>query len=316
MRRLSLQLAAALALTAISIATAFAHASLETSEAVPGAYKAVMRLPHGCDGKPTDTVRIAIPEGFINAKPMPKPGWRLEIETGDYAHSYDYHGEAMSAGAKAVIWSGGSLDDAHYDEFVVNGTLDAGTVGTTLAFVTVQKCGDDEVAWDQIAAARENPHSLDHPAPTLSVAAGGHDLHAGHGGAKAAEAGDIEVGSAFARAMLPGQKVGGGYLTITNKVDTPDRLVAISSPSAGKVEIHSMELTDGVMKMRPLESGLEIPAGATIELQPGGLHVMFSDVDKPFAEGGEIPVTLEFERAGKVEVLLPVRPAGGGAHKH
>src|ERR671923_262850 len=70
--------AAALTLPICLTAHAYAHASLEESEAAPGTYNAVLRIPHGCDGKPTDTVRIEIPEGFIDAKPMPKPGWTLK----------------------------------------------------------------------------------------------------------------------------------------------------------------------------------------------------------------------------------------------
>lgn len=319
MRRFSLQFAAASALTAFSIVTAFAHATLETDEASPGGYKAVIRVPHGCDGKATDTVRIEIPEGFINAKPMPKPGWALDIETGDYAQSYDYHGRPLASGTRAVIWSGGNLPDAYYDEFVVNGTLDKSTEGRTLSFVTVQKCGADQVAWDETAAPGQDPHALDRPAPTLKVVAGG-DAHSHHGaqaGAHVVTAGHIDIEGYWARAMLPGQKAGGGYLTLVNNGETADRLVGVASAAADKAEIHSMEVVDDVMTMRPVEGGLEIPPGGTVELEPGGYHLMFMGVGEPFAEGGKVPVTLSFEHAGSVELTLPVRSAGGGGqHDH
>jgi copper(I)-binding protein len=124
-------------------------------------------------------------------------------------------------------------------------------------------------------------------------------------------AGDLEIGAYRAKAMLPGQPVGGGYLTIANKGAAPDRLMAVTSPSAGMVEIHVMEMVNDVMTMRPVEGGLEIPAGATVELKPGGTHLMFMMVTEPFKEGGEVPVTLEFEKAGKVELKLPVIGLGG-----
>jgi periplasmic copper chaperone A len=125
-----------------------------------------------------------------------------------------------------------------------------------------------------------------------------------------ATAGDIEVTAGFARAMLPGQPTGGGFVTILNKGASPDRLVAATSPAAGKVEIHSMEIKDGVMVMRPVEGGLEIPAGGTVAMKPGGLHLMLMQVENPFAVGTPVPLTLEFEVAGKVEIELPVRAPG------
>jgi copper(I)-binding protein len=123
-------------------------------------------------------------------------------------------------------------------------------------------------------------------------------------------AGDIEIGGIWTRAMLPGQPVGGGYFTITNNGKSADRLISISSPDAGRAEIHSMVMKDNVMVMRPVEGGLEIPAGGTVALKPGHFHLMFMDVKKPFRKGDTIAVTLEFEHAGKVEIAMPVAAAG------
>lgn len=318
MRHLLVQLAAAGALTAFSIATAFAHASLETAEAKPGGYKAVVRIPHGCDGQPTNTVRVEVPEGYIGVKPMPKAGWTLDIETGDYDQTYRLHGSEVASGTRVVTWSGGSLDDQHYDEFVLSGTLSGVEEGQVLHFVTTQYCADGEVSWNEIAAEGQNPHSLTHPAPSLTILAasgGGHGDHAGHGGApEAVVAGDLEIASAWARAMLPGQPAGGGYLVVTNKGAEADRLVGGSTPAAGRVEIHTMEIVNDVMTMRPVEGGVEIPAGGSVELKPGGLHLMFLEVSEPFREGQTVPVTLEFEKAGTVELHMAVRAAGGGGH--
>jgi copper(I)-binding protein len=122
-------------------------------------------------------------------------------------------------------------------------------------------------------------------------------------------AGDLEISAIWTRAMLPGQPVGGGFFTITNKGTSADRLLSVSSPDAGHAEIHSMAMKDNVMVMRPVEGGLEIPAGETVELKPGHFHLMFMDVKKPFRKGETVPMTLDFEHAGKVEIKMPVEAA-------
>jgi len=123
--------------------------------------------------------------------------------------------------------------------------------------------------------------------------------------------GDLEISAGWARAMRPGQPTGGGYLTIANKGGEADRLAGVSSTAAGKVEIHSMAVVNDVMVMRPVEGGLDISAGATVELKPGGLHLMFLNVSEPFQNGGAVPLTLDFEKAGKVDVALPVQDHSG-----
>ncbi len=316
MRRIFLPFAAAAALTAISITGANAHASLENGEAAPGSYKAVLKIPHGCDGKPTRSIRIDIPEGYADVKPMPKPGWSLETEKGDYARKYDLHGKQVTSGVKAVTWAGGSLPDEFYDEFVLSGALASLEAGQTLFFKTVQKCEGGEIAWDEEPSEGQDPHSAEHPAPSLTILAAGHgDSHHSSPASPALTAGDLSITGAWARAMLPGQPTGGGYLTITNKGESADRLVSAASTSAGKVEIHTMEVANNVMVMRPVEGGLDIPPGATVELKPGGLHVMFMAVKEPFKPGASVALTLEFEKAGRVEVTLPVR-TGSGTDEH
>ncbi|MEP9371998.1 copper chaperone PCu(A)C [Mesorhizobium sp. KR1-2] len=148
------------------------------------------------------------------------------------------------------------------------------------------------------------------PALTIVAENGGGHEQAGHDAAVAA--GDLEISDAWARAMLPAQPTGGAYLTITNKGKAADKLLGVSSPVAGKAEIHMMKMDDHVMVMRPVQGGLEIPAGETVELKPGGYHVMFMGVKEAFKEGTTVPVTLEFEHAGKVELSLPVKSAAGG----
>ena len=319
MRHSLLSSVAAAGLTALSTA-AFAHATLERPEAPAGSYKAVLRIPHGCDGQATHTIRIELPEGFIDAKPMPKPGWGLVVDKGDYAKPYKLHGREIASGARTVTWSGGELPDDFYDEFVLSGTL-AAEPGAALPFIITQLCADGQVVWDQIADKGQDPHALKRPAPVVTIAAstaGGHG-HAGHGGdaGEVISVGDLTISGGWLKAMLPGQPTGGGYLTIANKGQAPDRLVAVSTPAAAKAEIHEMKVENDVMTMRPVEGGLEIPAGGSVELKPGGLHLMFMKVAAPFEKGATVPVTLEFEKAGKVELALPVRAArAGSAHDH
>lgn len=313
--------AAASALTAFSAISAFGHAGLEPSQAPAGAYRATITVPHGCDGQATNTVKVVLPEGFINAKPMPKPGWTLTLDKGDYAKTYKLHGKDMSSGLKTVTWSGGDLGDDIYDEFIIKGALDA-DAGARLPFAVTQICANGQVVWDEIPAEGQDPHSLEHPAPAVTILAAAASEHQGHAmsgpAAGHAMAGDIMVSDGWLRAMLPGQPVGGGYLTITNNGKEADRLVAVSTAAAGKAEIHEMSMANDVMTMRPVEGGIEIPAGGTVELKQGGLHLMFMQVTKPFAEGDTATVTLEFEKAGKVDVVLPVKSAAAGAaeHKH
>ena len=123
-------------------------------------------------------------------------------------------------------------------------------------------------------------------------------------------AGDLHLSGFWTRAMLPGQKAGGGFVTITNNGTTDERLIAVSTPHAARAEIHEMKVVDDVMKMRELPDGLLIPAGETVHLKPGGLHLMFMAVSEPFQEGSMVPVTVSFEIAGDVPLMLQVMPVG------
>ncbi|SCB18893.1 copper chaperone PCu(A)C [Rhizobium hainanense] len=118
--------------------------------------------------------------------------------------------------------------------------------------------------------------------------------------------GNLTIAAPYVRAMVPGAPVGGGYMTITNMGNTDDRLVAASSPRAATVQIHEMKMDNDVMIMRELADGLAIPAGKTVELKPGGYHVMFMKVAEPFLQGQTVRATLRFEKAGSVDIDFPV----------
>ncbi|WLA84129.1 copper chaperone PCu(A)C [Bradyrhizobium elkanii] len=91
----------------------------------------------------------------------------------------------------------------------------------------------------------------------------------------------VAVSQAWTRATPKGAKVAGGYLTVENRGTHADRLLSAESAAAGKVEIHSMTMQDGIMTMRPLEDGLAIPSDGTVTLAPGGDHIMFIGLTAP-----------------------------------
>ena len=124
---------------------------------------------------------------------------------------------------------------------------------------------------------------------------------------------DLEISTPWTRATPPGAANGGGFVTITNTGTTDDRLVGAASPIARKVELHTMEIVDGVMKMRPVEGGIPVPAGETVKLAPGGEHIMFMGLDAPIEAGSLVPVTLTFEKAGTAELEMTATPPGAPA---
>jgi copper(I)-binding protein len=125
------------------------------------------------------------------------------------------------------------------------------------------------------------------------------------------KAGDLVISQPWSRATPGGAKVAGGYLTVENKGSVPDRLIGGSSEVAGRVEVHEMATTNGVMTMRPLNGGLVIAPGATVKFAPGGYHLMMFDLKTQLKQGEKIAVTLEFEKAGKVNTMFDI--AGVGA---
>ena len=128
--------------------------------------------------------------------------------------------------------------------------------------------------------------------------------------AEEVKAGDLVITQAWARATPKGAKIGGGYLTIENMGTAPDRLIGGSADIAGSVQVHEMSMDGGVMKMHPLDKGLAIEPGKTVKLAPGGYHLMMMDLKSPLKKGDKLPITLEFEKAGKVQVSLDVEGVG------
>jgi len=125
----------------------------------------------------------------------------------------------------------------------------------------------------------------------------------------------LRVSNPFARATPPGAKVAGAFMSIENRGKEADRLVSASSPVAGVVEIHEMAMDSGMMKMRAIK-GVDVKPGATVDLKPGGYHVMLEDLKQPLKQGDQIPVLLTFEKAGTMEIKVKVEPMGAAAHAH
>ncbi|MHB1109256.1 MAG: copper chaperone PCu(A)C [Devosia sp.] len=268
--------ALAAALLATLVGPAFAHATVWPETAATGeTVDATFTITH-CDGAPTTEVQVKLPEGFTAVDATAKPGWKSELARHE------------------VRWTGGSVPEDEFAEFTVRGTV-AGAEGR-LAFPLTQVCANGRsVAWTEIAAEGQQAHDLEHPAPVMQIRA-----------AATVTVGTLSLSGAFTRATLPNAPVGGGFLTITNTGGEADRLVGAASPVAQKVQLHEMTMAGDVMKMGELENGVEIPAGQTVALAPGGLHIMFMGLKAPFVEGGTVPVTLTFEKAGPVEIELVV----------
>jgi periplasmic copper chaperone A len=136
--------------------------------------------------------------------------------------------------------------------------------------------------------------------------------------ASPAAAADTEVGSMhisqpWARATPKGADDGAGYMTITNKGTTPDRVSCVSDDASSQCQIHSMTMEGGIMRMRPVEGGLEIKPGQTVTLSPGGYHMMFVDLKHPLVQGQTVKVMLKFEHAGTVDVEFPIAAIGAPA---
>ncbi|MCB5426444.1 copper chaperone PCu(A)C [Altererythrobacter sp. CC-YST694] len=124
------------------------------------------------------------------------------------------------------------------------------------------------------------------------------------------KAGDLSIQHPWSRQTAPGQTSGGGFMTVLNNSPQPDRLLSATSPAAAEVQLHSSSVEGGVMRMRRMEGGIAIPAKGRLELKPGSYHIMFIGLKQPLRKGERVPVTLKFQRAGKIDVQFAVQPIG------
>lgn len=292
--------AAAFALVAGATA-ACAHVTLPRGGATVGSdYDAAFRVGHACEGaKATTGLAVRLPKGFILSDAQARKGWKLDVQ--------------KKAGDGEVRWTAESpqtaLPASERAEFVLRGKVPS-TPGT-LWFKVQQTCDVGSVDWAEIPASGLSTAGLKTPAARLDVVAQG--------------VATVDVRDGWVRPSVPGQSGTGAFMKLT--APTGGRLVGISTPAAGVAEIHEMKMEGDTMRMRELPRGLELPAGQTVELKPGGYHVMMMDLKQALAKGATVPVTLRFEDAKgqktSLDLKLPVgAPEGADAaapahsHKH
>jgi copper(I)-binding protein len=129
--------------------------------------------------------------------------------------------------------------------------------------------------------------------------------------------GDIAIGHPYARPSAPSQRTGAGYLTLANK-GADDRLISASTPFATSVEMHTMKVEGNMMRMREVGT-IELPAGKSVEMKPGGLHLMLVGLKEPLVDGRSFPMKLTFQKAGEVQVDVKIEAPSMkdfAEHKH
>lgn len=274
-------------------APAFAHVTLPPGGAAAGSdYEAAFRVGHACKDTPATTaVTVRLPEGFTLTEALPRAGWQL------------------SSSAREVRWTAdaaSALPDKERAEFVVRGKLTA-TPGT-LWFPVRQDCGAQSADWAQLPGADASA-KLPFPAARLEVLAPG--------------VAAVDVKNAWARPSVPGQSGTGAFMQLSAPQGL--RLVGAATPLAGVAELHEMQMDGNTMRMRELKDGLVLPARQTVELKPGGYHLMLMDLKQPLAKGTQLPLTLRFvdaqgvtsQRVLQVPVGVPEgAAAAAGGHVH
>jgi periplasmic copper chaperone A len=282
--------AAAMAAAFVAVPVGLAHAQVVLSQKSFEAgvnFAAFFEVPHGCDGSPTLSLRVEIPEGVTVLELPQKEGWITNAE--------------RSGGRIGAISWRGRLEGGEAAQFAALMKLPART--GPLYFPTVQRCAKGEMRWTQIPAAGETT-KLSRPAPSVELT---------NPAPRPATfmAGDIMVMQPWSRATPPGASTGAGYLTVMNHGTLPDVLLGGSTPAAAKLEIHQTSMAGGIMTMRPAADGVPIPPGASVTFKPtGGFHLMLSGLTAPLKLGTRIPATLNFSRAGKLEIELTVEAIG------
>lgn len=130
--------------------------------------------------------------------------------------------------------------------------------------------------------------------------------------AQEAKLGKLSISHAWARATVPGMQAGGGFLVISNH-GVADRLVAAQASVSAATELHTMKIENDMMKMQKVDA-IDVPAGETTELKPGGHHIMFINLKAPLKEGDRVELKLRFEKAGAVTLDMPVKPLASSGH--
>ncbi|MDM0046983.1 copper chaperone PCu(A)C [Variovorax dokdonensis] len=270
-------------------AGASAHVTLARQTASAGSdFDAAFRVGHACKGAAATTgVTVRVPEGFTVLAPQPRAGWSVNTNGNEVSWKADSADKAVPSSEKT--------------QFVLRGRV--GAKPGTLWFKVLQTCDAGSANWAMVPASDADKPEF--PAARLDVVTGA--------------VAPVEVSGAWVRRAVPGQSGTGAFMTL--KSDSTLRLVGASTPLAGVAEVHEMKMEGDTMKMRQLDKGLELPAGQSVELKPGGYHLMLMDLKQEIAAGSSVPLQLKFEDAqGKSSVLslhltAALAPAGQ-AHAH
>ena len=288
----NLPIAACLAALFASASPANAHIVLSQPTFEAGSrYAAFFKVEHGCGESPTVSLRVEIPDGVTVLQTPEKTGWTLTAERANNRIA-------------AVTWRG-KLETKSADQFGLFVTLPNRT--GPLYFPTIQRCETGETRWTEIPAAGQTTRDVQRPAPMLQLTAaqapaGAHIM-----------AGNLMIEAPWSRATPPGAATGAAYLTITNRGAVPEMLTGGSSPAAAQLQIHQMSNAGGVMSMRPVQN-IAIPAGGTVRIAPdAAYHLMFAGLKAPLIQGTRVTATLNFSRAGAVQVEFPVEAIGARA---
>jgi periplasmic copper chaperone A len=155
--------------------------------------------------------------------------------------------------------------------------------------------------WDNMPAISSNISKLVSATSVATVM-----LVAGSAAAHEFKVGALAIGHPWSRPTPKDADIAGGYLTITNKGRTSDRLMGGSSPAASRIEVHEMATVDGATKTRPVQNGLEIKPGQKVELKPGSYRILLFGLKEPLNLGQKVKATLQFEKAGSVDIVYNV----------
>ncbi len=295
----SLSLSFSFAVLALAGPGAQAHVTLETPTAEAGApYQAVFRVGHGCNKSPTTAITVRLPQGFVNARALPRAGWKFD------------------ATPTAVTWTASGKEAALADgvrgEFVIAGSTTRGA--GPVWFKVLQTCEQGSLDWADIPAQGTTTAGMKTPAALLQVM-DARDFAL----AKALP----KVEGAWVRGSVPGQQGTGGFMRLTAR--EPLQLVGAATPAAGSAEIHEMKMEGDVMRMRAVDK-VDLVPGTPFELKPGGYHLMLMELKQPLQKDTLVPLTLLFRNAAgaqlKMELQVPVSmqapgaPAGAATEQH
>ena len=284
-----------------------AHVVLSEPQAPAGAYfKASLRVGHGCSGSATTGITVTVPAGFQGAKPQPKAGWEVVTRKAKLAQPYTSHGKLITEDVVELRWTASSKEsallDEHFDEFSFMSRLpdQAGPVWLKV----LQTCEVGQTDWSEVPSSGTSTKGLKSPAALLMIKSDN---------AAVTSAAGITVSEAWVRPTVAGQKATGAFMKLTAKDSA--KLVGVSSPVADVAEIHEMKMEKDIMKMAAIPS-LNLPSGKTVELKPGGFHVMLMDLKSPIANNSKIPLVLHFQDAKGVKSQMDIQVEAGMPHQH